>query len=178
MLCFIFGILFIIIQFQVDFSFIPGTIEILPSFIGYYFIFKGAKRLGDKSHDLKDIQYLSLVLSLFTLTRFGAEILALDYESIYPYIRWINSIVVQQLLPLFITYKILWGIINIGDRQSLQIHQENIKVTFLYNVLVSVLVIILHGSSFVILPRVASFALYLVILYYIFNADCTYSKCL
>lgn len=174
MICFILGILFVILQFKVNFSFFPGTIELIPSFVGYLFIYKGARKFRSKVNDFQDIEHLSLVLSGYSLLRFVMDIFALDYGLSIRYLHLIDSIVVQQLLPLFITYKIIWGISRICDKNEIDAEQDTIKMLFLYNILVSGLTIILNDSSYRILPMIASLIIYLSIMFYIYKAHNKY----
>ncbi len=147
MINFVIGLLFIIVNFYFKLPFIPGKLEILPSFIGYAFIFRGILKHKEECPELNDIKALSLVMVFYELSVFILNILGVQYQSLNKVTMLADSIIFQRLLPLFITYKIIWGIISIAEKRDTKIEDEKIKMLYLYAILISVVTFFITDTT-------------------------------
>mgnify|MGYP001202527490 CR=1 FL=1 len=170
MIHFLIGLFFIFIDFHVKVNFIPGTLEILPSFIGYFFILRGIYFFKAKHNSFEDIKVLTLALGFYSLVIFILDIVGLDYGLGAPVVKIANSIVFKQLLPLFLVYKIVWGIIDIAYKEKVTINEDGLKMVFIYIILVSSLTLFLSEPTILMIVKIAQTGLSMVLLYYLYDA--------
>lgn len=176
MINFIIGLFFVFINFQLDIKLVPGTIEILPSFIGYLFIFRGITQYSKKYDSFDDIKALSLAMALYSLAIFVLHLMNLDYTMNSPIIQLTNSIVFQKLLPLFIVYKIVWGTIDISEKENVEINEDALKMIFIYTALVSILTFFLDDSVLLLVIQGVSLILNMVLLYNLYSVCQAHTK--
>lgn len=170
MINFVIGLLFIIVNFYFKLPFISGTIEILPSFIGYAFIFRGILKHKKDCPSLNDIQALSLVMVIYELSVFILNLMGIQYESLNKVTMLANSIIFQRLIPLFITYKIVWGIIEISKKRETKIEDDKIKMLYLYSVLISVVSFFILDSTLSLLLQIGLVMVNMSWFYFLYKA--------
>ena len=167
MLNFVIGLFFIIINYKVNLPFVPGTLEILPTFIGYAFVLNGVIRYHKEEENFDDIKALILVMFFYSLGIFIMDLIALDYNAVHPILKYTNSILFQKFIPLFIMYKVVWGIIESFKNTGQKIDEDRIKMMFLYSAIVSTMTFFVNDSIFLMVIKLATNGLHLILLAYL-----------
>lgn len=176
MLNFVIGLLFLIINFQVKIPYAEGTIEVLPTFLGYMFIFNGILRLRKENKNFEEIKYLSLSMIVYTFIFFATT--ALDIEIVLP-IPSLNAgaqLMAYTAIPQFILFKIIWGIVELDAKFEKDLQSDRLKMLFIYNMIIVLVRFILKDTSFNFILISVNFILNLTLIFYLYRTHLLYKE--
>lgn len=99
---FFFGFLLALINFPITVG--NGTVDILPSFVGYLLLLLGCRAIGHECERFKRVKIAAIVLGVFSLAQFFLDALSLWPAEIPEIVRTVISIAVT-LMALYISYE-------------------------------------------------------------------------
>lgn len=104
----------------IDFNLTLGNcvIGLLPDFVGYHFIRKGAEELDDKSGYFKMVQAMAKLMFIVTAVRYGLNALGL-----YAILGFVGTLIdfVIMLVMFVITYRIVQGVEEMESKHKISL---------------------------------------------------------
>lgn len=133
---------FILFNFSVDLN--GHTLNLIPSFLGYWFLYKGLTELQEKSVRFKKLLAWKKGVLIFTAINWCAQL-------IFSTLGWELRVIqfVEVLLNLIITYQVIEGLVEYEKENQIQIHALKLRMAWIIAIVLSLLV-----SVFMVVPVV------------------------
>ena len=166
---FIYGLIFIFFSATLKVPFLNISVQFLPAFVGYLLIINPIKKYKKHESSFKEIEYLSIAMSLFTLIEFISVLIQFD---IFNRSEWILNIITPLttiVVPLFLAYRIIWSIRMIEEKHKYDWNTDSLVQLWTYLLIILSVNVFLNDSIFNFILTIASLLVKAWIIYSLTN---------
>lgn len=164
---FVYGLVFIFFSIFVEIPYLDLEIQILPAFVGYLLLIKPIRTFKKIEKSFEEIEYLSIAMFIFTLIEFISGIVQFDLMFKNELVASILHPVSTMVIPLFITYRIIWSLRTIEFSKEIPMDTEPLTQLWIYLLIIFVVGLFLNDSLFISIVTLASYLVKAMIIFYL-----------